>query len=506
VRVAEEVWSLAPERSESVVMVGRWGRTVWRVNLRTRRTVRVATIRPADGLSAGDGLTALATFADGSILVAGGVHYWQISQAGTVHRLPQTTVTAADEMVALPGQRFAATFGPNLDTIDARTGSVQELSTAIQDPIAPSGDGAILTSAKRDGRWAIVRVATDGTITPLTYAGPADADPLGAGDGLALGALPAVPFTNRPDLEGFRAGPLRSRPTAPCCSPTPSGPRRRDGLRALVPADSQRPRIALTQHGWDTLASGTVGYLAGVAGTVHADVRTRGDTLIVSAHATAHAGEGKLTLGARIPPGRYRLTLRLTTTRGAAASTAALDTRSALPVAQARAALSGSYAHSDGDEGGRAGVKVGECRRKAPRRVWCMLRAFETTSDLRRQPSMWGEASVPAGGATATLRSDGLHVGPATYVHDQWPYPQERVTLAGATRQHAGHQTSVGLTVWTNQATRVRLTVVAHWRDARQRTGRQAVTLAGDVTPNHPWRARVPSERAPPQRPGRGGL
>lgn len=117
---------------------------------------------------------------------------------------------------------------------------------------------------------------------------------------------------------------------------------------------------------------------------MNADVRTRGGKPVASAHAPAHAGEGKLALGARIPPGRYRLTLRLTTARGAAAVTVALDTRSALSVAQARTALSGSYAHSDGDEGGRAGVKVGECRRNAPRRVWCMLRAFETSSDLWR--------------------------------------------------------------------------------------------------------------------------
>lgn len=224
---------------------------------------------------------------------------------------------------------------------------------------------------------------------------------------------------------------------------------------------------------------------------MNADVRTRGGKPVASAHAPAHAGEGKLALGARIPPGRYRLTLRLTTARGAAAVTVALDTRSALSVAQARTALSGSYAHSDGDEGGRAGVKVGECRRNAPRRVWCMLRAFETSSDLWRQPGMWGEASVPAGGATATLRTDGLHVGSATYLHDQWPYPQERMALAGAPRQHAGQQASVGLTVRTKQATRARLTIRAHWYSAGRRTARQAITLTGDATPNHPWKPRV---------------
>lgn len=236
---------------------------------------------------------------------------------------------------------------------------------------------------------------------------------------------------------------------------------------------------------------------------MNADVRTRGGKPVASAHAPAHAGEGKLALGARIPPGRYRLTLRLTTARGAAALTVALDIPSALSVAQARAALSGSYAHSDGDEGGRAGVKVGECRRNAPRRVWCMLRAFETSSDLWRQPGMWGEASVPAGGATATLRTDGLHVGSATYLHDQWPYPQERMALAGARRQHAGQQASVGLTVRTKQATRARLTIRAHWYSAGRRTARQAITLTGDATPNHPWNPRSARRRGRPGRAAR---
>lgn len=159
VRVPEEVGSLAPERSGSVMMVGRWGRTVWRVNLRTRRTARVATIEPADGLSPGDGLTALATFADGPILVAGGVHYWQVTRAGTVRRLPDTRgLSAAYEMAALPGQRFAASFGTNLYIVTRAPGTFRSSRarsrTRSRPPVtARSSPPPSATAGGRSSAW-----------------------------------------------------------------------------------------------------------------------------------------------------------------------------------------------------------------------------------------------------------------------------------------------------------------------------------------------------------------
>ncbi|HEX5922640.1 MAG TPA: hypothetical protein VFY45_02335 [Baekduia sp.] len=221
-----------PAGSKSTALPLRWMKKAPQRGDRDDRSGRIAVVRASAGLTGG--LTALATFADGPILVAGGVHYWQVTRAGTVRRLPDTRgLSAAYEMAALPGQRFAASFGTNLYIVDAHTGHVQELSREIQDPIAASGDGAILTSAKRDGRWAIVRVAPDGTITPLTYAGPPEADPLGAGDGLALGALPAVPFTNRLDIHGYFGSFALAPDGTLLFADTSAGPRRRDGLRAL---------------------------------------------------------------------------------------------------------------------------------------------------------------------------------------------------------------------------------------------------------------------------------
>jgi hypothetical protein len=114
------------------------------------------------------------------------------------------------------------------------------------------------------------------------------------------------------------------------------------------------------------------------------------------------------------PPSRYRVRLRLTTDGGGggggAETIAHLDTRRMLPVREARAALKGAYAFSDGDEGGTDGTELGICKRNAPRNVRCLLLGFAESHPFDGPAvGSWHHGTLPIAWTTGTLRNDGVH-------------------------------------------------------------------------------------------------
>jgi hypothetical protein len=346
-------------------------------------------------------------------------------------------------------------------------------------PIVPSGDGGVLAmrsergslgGSESDARRTIVRVGQDGAVTSLLTPSTRPLQTLGNGDGLTLfrHELP----TGQSDGYGG-AFALTSDGTL-LFTEDFDFDRPGTGLRALVPAASLRPRIALTQGAFAAFARGSIRYIAPVPGTVHVIARRRGDGGVVEGLGqVTQAGEGELALRSVPSPGRYTLRLELATGSGAAATVAHLDTRRVLPRREARSALKSAYEDSDGDEGGSMGTTLGTCRHRAPRKIRCQLLYFDYGYEFDGpHVGQWSYVDEPFAWVTATLLNDGIHTDMRSLPHVRY---EPRTCLDVATHRHP-HVANSGLQVRVHVLCRARVRVAAHlrWRD---RAGKHEVVL-----------------------------
>ena len=413
---ADGAYLLSPESSHTVLRVRepRPGHPsvhrVERVDVITGAITKLPEL-PGDwsgdfGMSDIDAITVL----DGGIVVAAtsqGVYAITPKRARRVAQWMYGGIQPGG-LAPLLGRRFAYVQSGSLRAGDLSGKKWPLAAGPTVGAITASGDGGVLATFAQqqgdaDGRHlSMVRVGEDGTVTQLLEPADRPFDALGNGDGLAL-------FQDELPLGGggFQSGGLAVASDGTLLlGDDPGYGRRGHGLRAVVPPDSPRPRIALTQDAFTTFADGRIRFTA-TPGTVTVAGQV-GATQVFDGRGDAQLGEVRID---PLPaPGRYALRLRLTTPSGGAETLAYIDTRPLLPTNEARSALTSAYAYSDGDEGGSFGTELGKCHRDGPRTVRCLLLSFVHSyafdgPELGRRSHF----QTPAAWVVATLLNDGVH-------------------------------------------------------------------------------------------------
>jgi hypothetical protein len=462
-------------------------RRVERVDLETGSVSRLGTLPGRwQGNAARSAIDALTVLDDGTAIAATTAGFYTIAPAGGVRHIPHPATANVPHggLAPLPHGRFAYPEGNQLMAGDRSGGRWLLARGTLQGPIAASGDGGVLATFVEytlPRTVTVVHVGTDGGVAPRLALPSRPFAALGDGDGLPLFQedAPTDWYTGVLALAGDGSLLFASDPS------------KGHGLRALVPPGSIRPRIAPTQEAFTTAANGRVGFTAGVPGTVSAIVERGGAVLAEGRGEATQPGPGELTIAPIPAPGRYQLRLRLTTAAGSTDSLAPLDTRTLLPLGEARTALTAGYENSDGDEGGSAGSELGDCRRDAPRVVRCALLEYVTFYVLGGPHSgESGQVDGFAGWVTATLLGDGVHTaddGLPGALSD----PRPCLTVTIPRHQHAGARR--GLLARVRARCTGRVTVTA---DLRWHTGHTTLTRARTLRRGHTWQ---PTLRPPRQ-------
>jgi hypothetical protein len=381
---------------------------VERLDLDNRRRVVVADLRrvrqPRELRSFG--ISELAGLDDGSIIVAADAEVsccplWRVAASGA--KLPvRLHLGPVAALAPLPGGVFAVQDDAGKIVAVRPDGSSAPLADSIPGLLA-AADGGVLTSVDPAGLAGPALTSVDAAGHASRYEWD-DSGTLGSGDGVPLAQM-RWSWQHRFSF-GLDSGPIFE-----------SGAVGADGslllaagpdLRAVVPADSDRLRIAFAQASYATFAQGRISYLAGVSGVLALEVR-RDERTIARATGSTTGGSGELVLPAPLPPGEYDLRLRLSAGSAITETRAHVDTRSFLPREDAAAEIDGNETNSDGDDGGAFGTEVGRCNRLNATSVRCVINNFDWTAALAccwNDP--YDEVSAPAGIAIATLRRDGV--------------------------------------------------------------------------------------------------
>lgn len=465
-------------------------RTIERVDPQTGATTVLATL-PLHGTNTGRSfIEAITALDDGVVIASTWDGFFAIYPDGSVRRIPlKGGAVEQGELVAVSGGRFAWRSGSGRLVIADTAGRWRSL-VKVSGPIAASGDGGVLAVAPVKGARSgsarvVVRVGDDATITPRVAPRRRPPGVLGNGDGLPLlqGVLPAT----------SSEGAIAVASDGSLLFADLSYERdRSEGLRAVVPADSARPRIALSQAAYSGFDRGRVGYLAGTPGTVSVEVLRRGNSVLHAQQHTSAAGEGELSLPGLPLPAGYEVRLRLTTDAGEADVRAPVDTRRVLPVAEAREVLRGEFEITDGDEGGVYGIVIGACHRPAPRVVRCLLNDFDLGVEFEPGPlhGRWWQIQRPIEWATAILRRDGhLRTARRAFARPRFS-PGPFLTVRAAPRQRVGRREQLVLGIRSRRAARVRVRVKLSWgrgEDAR----RLSIARSRALRPSRPWRAAL---------------
>jgi hypothetical protein len=355
---------------------------------------------------------------------------------------------SASSVVRVPEPSFGQPSVHAVERVDVVTGRVTQLSPL---PGEWTGDFS---------RSFIVRIGPDGAVTRLLAPPARPSTALGNGDGLQLfrDELP----TGMDEAAGAMAvgddGSLIFSEDTQLDQPS-------RGLRALVPAASPRPRIALTQESFTTFERGVIHYTASRVGTVSAGAqRHRGTVGLQGRGQLATAGDGELALSAPPSPGRYTLRLRLDTSLGGAATVVHLDTRRVLPLREARRPLKEAFEFGDGDEGGSEGMQRGECHRRTPRVIRCLLLHYLDVDQFDGpEVGRWSEANRPAAWVTATLLNDGIHTA-ERWLPGSEDTPETCLAVAARRHQHLGGGQALIIRVRSACRCHVRVAAHLHWR------------------------------------------
>jgi hypothetical protein len=461
-------------------------RTIERVDPVTGKATRLARLRWPVG--------AITVLDDGSVIAATGGELRQIKPDGAIRRIPLHVATWKPDLVSLPGGRFAFRGGLTLADPSGTRRALLPASGPFTEPfhhrpMAASGDGGILaTLEERSPPYArfLARVSDEGRVTRLTAPTTPRADFFGNGDGLSLAqvgwATEAEPSSPAPWVTpNIDPGAMAVAVDGSLLFGDAG-----NGLRAIVPAASRRPRIALAQSGYTSFARGRVRYLAPTQGMATVTV-LRGNAVVAQAHAPhTTGGEGEIALPQALPPGRYDLRLRLTTATGKAEAPAHVDTRPVLPRAEAFPAVNGLTFGDVSDLGGY-GTMIDGCRRQAALVIRCAIRAFVEALEWPR-PGEWSLISAPWGQGAATLRLDGIRAVSEQF--GRYPSLPERLLVSAPRRQHIGRPARLRLRVRTRHAARVRIIARLSWTH-RRRSHRSSRTRSRMLPAGRRWRAAI---------------
>jgi hypothetical protein len=256
-------------------------------------------------------------------------------------------------------------------------------------------------------------------------------------------------------------------------------------LRALVPADSPRARIAIAQGTYASFEAGRIAYWSGVPGALALELRTHGKTVARFSGSTV-GGEGELAFAPQ-PPSRYDVRLRLRTATAVTEARAVVDTRTVLPVLDARKTLLRTVGGA-GDDAGGAGSDLGRCGPSEPRTVSCTVNHFEYSSNIYDGGDDSRSEDVPIGIARAVLRIDGAVLTDFQPLATPPLAPSLRFALP------ARQRTPIRARVASTQP--VRAKVYASVRASGVRKQLTVEALARELEAGEPWDARLaPSGR-----------
>lgn len=224
-----------------------------RLQLDARRRSTVADLRRAPGFGrrAPSTLSAIAALDDGAIAVAAGHDIWRL-RAGGSRRL--TLPRDVARLVRLPGGAFGALLTSGNLLVVERDGAPRMIASGVTGGFTVTSDGRMVGTTEVEGRPALTLIGRDGTRARQEW----DATGLlGGGEGVALRGLP---------WRGIVSAAVATDDSLLFAT-------RESRIRAVVPADSQRPRVAITQPTFDSARSGRIGYYAGVPGRLALDVQ-----------------------------------------------------------------------------------------------------------------------------------------------------------------------------------------------------------------------------------------
>jgi hypothetical protein len=465
---AGTVVALATEPDGGVLIVRRGRTVVERLQLESHRRTVVADLAAAPGYSraALRWGASMIVLDDGSIVVAIRERIWRIAPGGATVRVPLRLMV--DALAPLEGGSFAVLTGSSVVRVDGDGATRPWVAdAAVGTPLAATGDGglALATTSLQSG-VALTVVDALGRATRYERAGTA----LGSGDGVPLPGLPwSVPRSMTITTDGSLAMMTQG-----------------NKLRAVIPPDSPRPRLAISQTTYEAFSQGRVHYLAGDAGWLELELRRDGKT-IARASGSTTGGHGEISLPSAPAPGTYDLRLRLVTATAITEARAHLDTRVMLPLSEARRAVGTQRTGDAGDDAGGAGTSVGNCQRLEARTVQCLIMSFEWYSNTYDGGNVTHSSEVPAGFARARLRNDGSVLTDFEPVTPTRAAPTLRLEVPR--RQHVGADPRIRAQVSTPD--RVSATVSARVMVSGLRRQRVVHPISHRLGGREPWNARL---------------
>lgn len=426
-------------------------KTVERLDLARRDVVTVADL--SSGPESSIRIIAhLAGLDDGSIVVADSEHILRIDH-GAIAAVPFSG--HINGVAALSGGAFAVDAGlAGLIRVNPDGSSTPLVKLKSNFELISDGSGGLLTDAGAPG--ALTSIDQFGHVTRYAWD---DSHTLGDGDGVELAQFPwgLTPFSPTPFPLAMAVAGDGSLVFA-----TSAG-----HLRALVPPDSARLRVAIDQRTYQSFARGQIQYRAGVPGALALEVR-QGRRSVARTTGTTTGGEGTLLIPPIREPNEYDLRLRLDTGQAVAEARARLDTRRVLSRHDAVRALTETYAWTDADEGGGRGAKLGPCHRLALGAFTCLLLELNWRNGLRTYD--WNDElhaiETPQAIVNASLRADGIRPRGRQLEHPPRP---ARLQLTAPRRQRLATHQSLRAQVTTPDRGQLKLRALIQLGDNSRR-------------------------------------
>ena len=470
---AGRVLALAVDHDGAPLIVRARRTAIERLDLAARTRSEVADVARAPGFSPGGFVAGafLAVLADRTVVVSDGERVWRFTADRRFERL--TGAYPVGGMVALPDGSYVVLQGEALTSyVPGRAGRSLAPDFEFAGGLTALPDGGLATTARTvlDGRRpTLALVRPDGAVSRFDWS---DAATLGRGDGLPLARVPwPTPASMALAADGSLLYSVGSQ------------------IRAVVPADSSRPRVAISQSTYQALSEGRVDFFAGTPGTVTLEV-LRDGAVVQRAHATATAGDNSLRLRAALPPRRYDLRLRLSTPVATVEARAHVDLRARVPTAEATRAIAPTLG-SDGDDAGGAGSELERCEHLAPLLVSCVVDEFEWGSNEYddHETFRYASRSAPVATASGELLRDGRIRTAEQPLAGARSAPELRFAL----RQRQRLARALRGRVVTEERARAKLSAVVDARrgDRSVASFRVRRSLTRTLSAGRAWRARL---------------
>jgi hypothetical protein len=433
-----------------VLAARRDGRTLIRFDLRRRRQTTVARL-PARA----DWLTALA---DGSIVSATGRRLWWLRSGRVVRR-----VRFGGDVAGLAAwtHATAAVLTDTGDLLRVRAdGGRRRVLRGARQWLLSAGPGQVLTTTTDETSPSLTVVNRRGGTTLLPWA------PL-AFEGADGTTAAETPWPNPTSMAVAADGSLIMVTAF--------------GIRALVPASSERLRVAPLPERFD---GQRISFFAGVAGRLTAELWRAKERRAAFA-IDVQRGAGQLSLPAALPLDLYDVKLRLSAAGATTGGQTRVGQRTTLTLEEGVAALA-RFADTEGDEGGAVGTTIDHCRVLSPAAVQCQQFWLDAWNNPDEEEE-YGSSLMPFGVVRAYVGDGAILTerdGP-----DDIPGPAPKLTVVAPQSQRLRE---LAATVTSEVAGSAKL-------EAWLRIGERSLALSShnvDLFPGVPWVRRLTVDAA----------